>query len=373
MLALGAAGCSSEPSHTADTAPSDTTPDSAEVSRDDVDPGDAPDQDSDDGAAPDSAVDTAPDTLPDTAIDDAPLPDTQPDSAGPEVVADGSAEVDAGPSGCLAGELVFVDLPEASGAVALDADHDLLVADSGHSGRALVLDRALGVSATLVLPLGDGAGDDIEGLSLGPSAAGATNNEALGVSVWGLSSSGYLRAWRVQHVDGAWTAALVHGPVPIAEPGEWVGGPNAVNAGGNFEGICLHPAPTPGDCAGWAASKARGELVCVRAEGDGFRLDPGLRLPVFEAEHLSDCAFEPEPPHRLFAAGNVYSGDRVIEVTTLASSAAPIDGLPELAGAPNQEAILVRNLPESLEIQSFGDWQDLAGDRSPRVVFTCKP
>lgn len=312
----------------------------------------------DDGAAIDSS--------PDTAVDDAPLPDAQPDGAGPDVAVDGSAEVEVGPSGCQAGELGFVDLPEASGAVALDADHDLLVADSGHSGRALVLDRALGVAAPLVLPLGDGAGDDIEGLTLGPRAEGPT-------LVWGLSSSGYLRAWRVERTGATWSATLTQGPVPIAEPGEWVGGPNAVNAAGNFEGICLHPAPAPGECAGWAASKARGELVCLRAQGGVFRLDPEVRLPVFEAEHLSDCAFEPDPPYRLFAAGNVYSGDRVIEVATAPSRTAPIDGLPELAGAPNQEAILVRKISEVLEIQSFGDWQDLAGDRSPRVVFTCRP
>ncbi|HRE92091.1 MAG TPA: hypothetical protein PK095_23450, partial [Myxococcota bacterium] len=159
----------------------------------------------------------------------------------------------------------------------------------------------------------------------------------------------------------------------IGEPGEWVGGPNAVNAGGNFEGICLHPAPTPGECAGWAASKARGELVCLRAVDGSYRLDPEVRLPAFDDEHLSDCAFEPNPPYRLFAAGNVYSGDRVIEITTAAPSRPPIDGLSERVGAPNQEAILVRNLSGLLEIQSFGDWQDLAGDRSPRVVFTCGP
>lgn len=318
-----------------------------------VDPGDADEVRPPDGldAEPADAteVDASADAVADTSAD-----------------GDSAAEVEVSPSGCIASELAFVDLPEASGAVPLGSDHDLIVADSGHSGRALILDRTLGTAVPLVLPLGDGAGDDVEGLTLGPRSADSS-------LVWGLSSSGYLRAWRVERPEGAWTATLVHGPVAIGEPGEWVGGPNAVNAGGNFEGICLHPAPAPGDCAGWAASKARGELVCLRAEQDSFRLDPEVRLPVFEAEHPSDCAFEPDPPHRLFVAGNVYSGDRVIEVKTDRTRTPSLAGLSGLAGAPNQEAILVRNLSGVLEIQSFGDWQDLAGDRSPRVVLSCRP
>lgn len=363
---LAAVGCSSDPSRIADSSLVDSVGDAADTSSADTDPNDIPGpadgEDADaatDGSSLDevSPADTSPDSEPDTADSDTPA-----DSG------DGSADLEVGPSGCTAGELSFVDLPEASGAVALGADHDLLVADSGHLGRALVLDRSLGTAAPLVLPLGEGAGDDVEGLTLGPTAP-----EELGPVVWGLSSSGYLRAWRVQRSDSIWTATLIHGPVPIGEPGEWVGGPNAVNAGGNFEGICLHPAPTPGACAGWAASKARGELVCLRAVDGSYRLDPEVRLPAFDDEHLSDCAFEAEPPHRLFAAGNVYSGDRVIEVPTDGSTLPPPGRLDALAGAPNQEAILVRNVSGTLEIQSFGDWQDLAGDRSPRVVITCRP
>lgn len=341
----------------------DTSPDVLEVA-DTTDTDGMTDERSPDGQDPEVSDGADVD-----ASDDGTFPvDAVADSALDDEIADGDADtgVEVGPSGCNAGELAFVDLPEASGAVQLGADHDLIVADSGHSGRALILDRAHGAAVPLVLPLGDGAGDDIEGLSLGPRTEVPT-------LVWGLSSSGYLRAWRVERPEGAWTATLVHGAVAIGEPGEWVGRPNAVNAAGNFEGICLHPAPASGECAGWAASKARGELVCLRAEQDSFRLDPEVRLPVLEAEHLSDCAFEPDPPYRLFAAGNVYSGDRVIAVATDRTRAPTLAGLSGLAGAPNQEAILVRNLSGSLEIQSFGDLQDLAGDRSPRVVLSCRP
>lgn len=307
-------------------------------------------------------LDTAP---PDTAPPDTSAElDTSPeaDESGDDV----ATTDDAGPQGCTPSELQFVDLPEASGAVALDDEHDLLVADSGHSGRALVLHRAQGAATTLTLPLGEGAGDDVEGLSLGPPGPDDR-------PIWGLSSAGYLRAWRVERSEAGWAATLIHGPVAIGEPGEWVGGPHTVNTGGNFEGLCLHPAPAPGACAGWAASKARGELVCLRSVDGSYRLDPSVRVAVLEAEQPSDCAYEPSPPHRLFVAGNVYSGDRLLQVEVDSGSPPTAERLPDLIGAPNQEAILVRNLSDVLEIQSFGDWQDLAGDRSPRLVFTCRP
>lgn len=317
----------------------------------------------------DSAIDTSPEdsSIADLSPED--LDDTSEDSSTADLVEDTSPEEvtpddtsDPTPR-CTRGEIELIDLPEASGAAPLDATHDLVVADSGHSGRALV--RAGAVSIPLTLPLGEGAGDDIEGLARSPDG-----------SIYGLTSSGYLRVWRVERADDVWSATLVYGPSPIAEQGEWVGRPRQVNGAANFEGICLHPSPASGLCVGWAASKARGELVCLRAdEGLGLRLDPQVRVPVFDPEHLSDCAYEDSPPHRLFAAGNVYSGDRIREVRPEGPAPdVPLLELgPDQVGSPNQEAILVRGRPAGFEIQSFGDLQDLAGDRSPWTFFTCAP
>lgn len=289
-------------------------------------------------------------------------PDTDGADTASDVLVDVASDSHSGPA-CSRGDLEFIDLPEASGAVPLGASFDLFVADSGHSGRALIVPRGATAAAPipLTMPLGVGAGDDLEGLANGPDGL-----------VYGLTSSGYLRAWRVESNDGTWGATLVSGPTPIADQGEWVGGPNEVNGAGNFEGLCLHPAPKPGACAGWAASKARGELVCIRAEPTGYRLDPEVRHPVFLPEYLSDCAYEDAPPYRLFAAGNVYSEDRLVEVRPEGVLDVPLLTFgSDQVGAPNQEAILVRSLSEGLEIQSMGDWQDLGGDRSPRVRFFC--
>lgn len=337
------------PSHVADSV--DTSPD-------DISTADTPPEDT---SPDDTSSDTPPDdTSPEDTSSDTPPEDTSPDDTSTDTPPDDTS--DPTPR-CTRGDLAFIDLPEASGAAPLDTTHYLVVADSGHSGRALV--RSDAVSIPLTLPLGEGAGDDVEGLARSPDGL-----------IYGLTSSGYLRVWRVEQADGAWSATLVYGPSPIAERGEWVGRPRQVNGAANFEGICLHPSPTPGHCVGWAASKARGELVCLRAdEGLGLRLDPLVRVPVFDPEHLSDCAYEDTPPHRLFAAGNVYSGDQIREVRPEGPAPeVPLLELgPDQVGSPNQEAILVRGRPEGFEIHSFGDWQDLGGDRSPWTLFTCAP
>ncbi len=270
----------------------------------------------------------------------------------------------AGPTGCVAHPFEFIDLPEASGAANLGAGRYLVVADSGHSGQALVVDHQTGAATPVTLPLGSGAGDDIEGLEAAPDGR-----------IFGLTSAGFLRAWRVEVTTDGPSAELVFGPVAVSAAAEWACDPLGVNCGPNYEGLCLHPAPSEGDCAGWAASKALGELVCLRSSGDGFVIDPSVRRVVLPADQLSGCAFAPDAPHRLFVAGNVYSGDQLYEV--LADRMEP-----RVTGAANQEAVLVLPraastdsgpplAPPLVGLLSFGDWQTLGDGRSPRVTIEC--
>ncbi len=264
-----------------------------------------------------------------------------------------------------------VPLPEASGAALIDpvGSGILLVADSGNAGRALVIDLANSQSRELVLPLGDGAGDDLEGLERAPDGR-----------IFGLTSSGYLRAWSpAADTDGlgqpfgpsAGGFTLVLGPVAVSDDPAWVCDPFGVNCAANYEGLCLHPAPAalaPTACAGWAASKARGELVCLRADGAGYRLDPATRIPVTEPDRLSGCAYEPGPPYRLVAAGNLYAASALWEVSLDAAGVATVSEFQE-RGAGNQEAVIL--LPGGA-MQSYGDAQDFLDDESPRTTFECR-
>ena len=268
------------------------------------------------------------------------------------------------PRGCIAHPFEFIDLPEASGAANLGGGRYLVVADSGHSGQALIIEHLTGAASAVTLPLGSGAGDDIEGLETAPDGR-----------VFGLTSAGFLRAWRVAVTADGVSAELVFGPVAISAESAWACDPMSVNCGPNYEGLCLHPAPGEGECAGWAASKALGELVCLRVAGDGFAIDPTVRRVILPPDQLSGCAFAPDAPYRLFAAGNVYSGDLLLEVHA--------DRIEQLvSGAANQEAVIVLprtaatsagppSDPPLVELLSFGDWQTLGDGRSPRVFVEC--
>lgn len=244
-----------------------------------------------------------------------------------------------------------VPIPEASGAALIDAagTRALLVADSGNMGRALIIDLQSGQSVAAELPLGEGAGDDVEGLERAPDGR-----------IFGLTSAGYLRAWRVDG-DGF---TLVLGPVAVSDDPAWICDPFGVNCAANYEGLCLHPSPGPGACAGWAASKATGELVCLVAEGDGYRVDGTRRVTVTAPDRLSGCAYEPVPPFRLVVAGNLYSASAIWE---LDPSGAVVE-LPE-RGAGNQEAILFLS---GGRLRSYGDAQDFLEDESPAITLECR-
>lgn len=303
------------------------------------------------GAADDHGADTVP-ALDEVAADtSAGFDDASADTADVrDALADGADDA----SGLAVCEVVAsarVPIPEASGAALMDAGGTrvLLVADSGNMGRALIIDLQSGQSIAAVLPLGEGAGDDVEGLERAPDGR-----------IFGLTSAGYLRAWRADG-DGF---ALVLGPVAVSDDPAWVCEPFGVNCAANYEGLCLHPSPAPGACAGWAASKATGELVCLVAEGDGYRVDGARRVAVTAPDRLSGCAYEPVPPFRLIAAGNLYSASAIWE---LDPSGAVVE-LPE-RGAGNQEAILFLS---GGRLRSYGDAQDFLEDESPALALECR-
>jgi hypothetical protein len=208
---------------------------------------------------------------------------------------------DAGAARCES--LPFADsipLAEASGAawnVAPDGTRSLLViADSGNHGAYELVDPATGVvRADGVLPLGDGAGDDLEGVAVG------------GGALWALTSAGWMRFWHAGNVLGG-------GPYPISDQPGFTCAADGVNCGKNYEGLCVHPSAGTDGILGFAASKADGRLWCLRADARGWLvIDPRCSIQVAPRDGLADCAFSPDGKI-LLAGGNVRAFDMVWRV-----------------------------------------------------------
>lgn len=257
------------------------------------------------------------------------------------------------------GEAKRLLLPEASGAVWIDNALGrgwLVIADSGNKGAGALLESEAYATLPVQFPLDKAAGDDIEGIAVSPVG-----------HIVGLVSSGYIREWMAE-ANGLVLARLA---APITDDADYLCDPQGGNCAANFEGICLHPAPKPGaECAGFAVSKARGELVCVVSTDEGYRLKPALRLAVGEPEQLSGCDYELEAPHRLVVAGNLFALSALWEVRGYDDLAtAKVLPMP-LTGAANQEALGFG--PGGLLV-SFGDTQGLGGNESsPMAAFRCK-
>jgi len=313
------------------------------------------------GASPTAEVDTAPADEPGdvAAVDEpdtleaddteAPTPDAEPPGPGPL-------------AGCRQdGDMAWLPMHEASGAAWLGDGRVLVAADSGHGGEALFLDLAEGQTVPLVLPLGDGASDDIEGLATAPDGR-----------VVGATSGGWLREWTVEGE----VVTLARGPYAVTDPGDWLCAARRGNCKKNYEGLCLDPAPSEGGCVGFLASKTDGVLVCLRHGAEGYRLDPEVLIDVaseaggdIERGPLSGCAYEPSPPHRLVVAGNIFTMAAIWEVVGHRDPAtAVVERLP-LMGAANQEAIVIVDGERML---SFGDLQRF-GEGSPVIRFACAP
>jgi hypothetical protein len=250
-----------------------------------------------------------------------------------------------------------LDLPEASGAVWVESALGtgwLVGADNGNDGEVVLLGEGGAILAGFNLPLDEAAGDDLEGLAWSPSGR-----------LVGLTSAGYLRQWDLD-AGGPQLAQLAQA---ISSDPDWACAPQESNCGPNWEGLCLDPAPEEGGCAGFAVSKKRGELVCVRASGSGFVLDPQVRIDVTGKDQLSGCDYMLEAPHALVVAGNdeAENGLWVIDDprNPLKASAHAL----EIGGTLNQEAVAFG--PDGLML-SFGDEELVTGEGSAIVAFFCQ-
>lgn len=227
-----------------------------------------------------------------------------------------------------------LDLAEASGATYLpDAETPVLlvVGDSGTRGAFLELDLETGKTlASGRLPLGRGASDDLEGITV------------IGETIYGITSSGWMRHWR-RHPKRSGDARyeLVTGPYPVAEPGADDAGlvcasARDVNCGRNYEGLCLRDAPDPAaTCAGFAVSKADGKLYCLTLQPNGRVLahaeDP---IPVGPPETLTGCDFVPgatagSAADLVWVGSNTFAANRVF---TVAGWQAPASARVSLVG-----------------------------------------
>jgi hypothetical protein len=275
----------------------------------------------------------------------------------------------------------WLGLPEASGAVRFPDGALLVVADSGLHGEARWV-RPDGTEAAVRLPLDGprGAGDlptddDLEGLSRGPDG-----------DLFGITSAGWMRRWRrvgeaFEQVGEAW---------PLSPEETLACASRAVNCGPNYEGLCLRPRaaspPSSGGtmgagagradggtadaCLGFAASKARGALVCLVEDARGLLVASGLELPTgLPADQLSDCAF-PEAsdavgPSWLLLAGNLHASSGLWWFD-------PARGPESLQatgvnGPPNQEAVVALGAGRW---RTFGDLQGFS-PTSPWLDLRC--
>lgn len=208
-------------------------------------------------------------------------------------------------------------VPEASGAawVTVDGEDRLLViSDSGHGGAYGLVDPDTGETVeTGTLPLGAGAGDDLEGVA------------TRGGRVHAITSAGWVRTWTrgdggFELVDGPYPAGRVElpdtgglGDKPPAGEG-MVCGARGVNCGRNYEGLCLRDgaAPDGAPCIGWAASKADGHLYCVRERDGKLAVSFAPRIRIARPGTLGDCAFGDDGA--LWVGANLFEMARVWQV-----------------------------------------------------------
>ncbi len=262
------------------------------------------------------------------------------------------------PLRCVVGSFAIktLDLPEASGATWVSSamgDGWLIVADHGNNGRAAFLSPDGATQSELELPLDSNAGDDLEGLAWSDQGR-----------VVGLTSSGHLRQWSLDSDP----PQLIQLAQAISDDVEWVCDAQENNCGPNWEGLCLDPKPEPEGCVGFAVSKTLGELVCLRAQGQSYKLDPSVRIDVTKGGRLSGCDYELSEPYRLIVAGNDQSQNAFWEIIEPRAPEETYAEKLEIEGTLNQEAIAFS--PEG-KLLSLGDEETITGEGSAIVSFTC--
>lgn len=237
-----------------------------------------------------------------------------------------------------------IPIAEASGAVWLPGGEILVVSDSGNDATFVTIDAADGrVLTSGKLPLG-GGGDDLEGLA------------AADGKLWAITSSGWMRAWKPR---GAGKGFALDLPAYRIDPEDEC--PlDAVNCGNNYEGLCLEPRASAalGGCAGYAASKTSGDLVCLVSDENGrYVAAPERRLHVSRPETLAACDITPD--------GTTWTGDNLFGRSAVRRI---VDG--EVV----ESAFLGQGFPEAMAIAPDGTvyrFSDTGGAPSRMVAYRC--
>ncbi|MBK9071329.1 MAG: hypothetical protein IPL79_10050 [Myxococcales bacterium] len=256
---------------------------------------------------------------------------------------------------------------EASGAVVLPEGDILVVGDSGTDGAFALLRADSGETLQVgALPLGKGASDDLEGLTLD------------GGKLVAITSSGWIRVWRIGAAvpGGAAGFELADGPYPIAPvtpacPGE------KVNCGGNYEGLCLRHGEAPsGACAGFAAAKATNQLVCLVRKDGRLALDPSRTIALPGKQAVSGCDFDPAD-QAVFVGMNAFGAFAVYRITAWDLAAGP--GKPGAATATqplvDRLGPLGAGFPEAIAVAAGGlvyRFSDTSSAPSQQWKFHCR-
>jgi hypothetical protein len=248
-----------------------------------------------------------------------------------------------------------LDVPEGSAAAEVTlrpgSRELLVVSDSDNRGAAVAYALPAGPERRLSLPLDPRVSDDIEGIAW---YAG---------HLYALASTGYIERFRPNGKGGLARDAPAYG---------LGGAPYTTNARfllgtpPDFEGLCLRPPGLRGRCAGYAASRAYGWLVCLQWSGERLRVDadhPRLALDL-RKHSLSDCAFgDGQGPARgvLLVATNIYGGSTVYRVDEDTGALAAID----VEDTANDAAIAIDGDGRLVQVM------DANSSTSPSVRATC--
>jgi hypothetical protein len=220
-----------------------------------------------------------------------------------------AAPIDAAAPACVDQRFpVTLPIAEASGAVYVAGPRPtiLVVGDSGTRGQLLEIAADTGkVLFSGRLPLDGGASDDLEGLTM------------RGDTLYGITSSGYLRHW-VREGNGFRQTVSSYPVAPRGKPPHFVcNSAHATNCARNYEGMCLRQGTIPeGKCAGFLVSKEDGRLYCLVENSETKRLAvaPPRSIRISASGTLTGCQFAPEGD-LLWVGTNFFGGSRVYTVS----------------------------------------------------------
>ncbi|MBL4633032.1 MAG: hypothetical protein JKY56_04125, partial [Kofleriaceae bacterium] len=196
-----------------------------------------------------------------------------------------------------------IDIAEASGAVVLDSGKIMVVGDSGTNGSYLLLDAETGDELESGrLPLDRRVSDDLEGLA------------QMDGHIFAITSSGWIQEWD-RTKSGFRTQQKSYALAPWDKRELVCRSAKDSNCAQNYEGLCLlRSSPAKGECAGFAAAKATGRLLCLTYDENGnsgrrLQIDPSRVLQVAGSRTLSGCDFDKQG--RLWFGNNFFAANSI--------------------------------------------------------------